>query len=118
MDVVAQIGGDALQSADRDRLAVNASAAACRLARPVARAAENPRKDIRLPIEQIRFGVPPLGDEPDVLRNVRVRRTRPLAVDDSMVVLRIADVSCHALAAPRCKSGLDDRARTDRWQAV
>src|SRR4051812_30704522 len=114
MNVVAQVGGDALQSADRDRLAIDASAATCPLAGPVAGPTENPRKDIRFPVEQMRFGVPPLRDEPDVLRHVRVRRTRPLAVDDSMVVLRIADVSGHALAAPRCKSGLDDRARTDR----
>ena len=38
-DVVLVIGGDALQAADRDRLAVDAAAAARRLARPVAGAA-------------------------------------------------------------------------------
>ena len=43
-DVVLVIGGDALQAADRDGLAVDAAAAARRLARAIAGAAENARE--------------------------------------------------------------------------
>ena len=43
-DVVAEVGGDALEPADRDRLAVDAAAAARRLARSVAGAAEDARE--------------------------------------------------------------------------
>ena len=91
-DVVAMVGGDALEPADRDRLAVDATAPARGLARPVARAAEDAREDVRLAVEHVRLGVPPLRDQPDVFRHVGVRRTGPLAVDDLMVVLRIRDV--------------------------
>src|SRR3954454_21652448 len=106
--VVAKIGGDALQPANRDGFAIDAAAAAGGLARPVTGAAEYPRKDVRLPVEQIRFRVPALRDEPDVLRHVRMRPTHPLAIDDLVVILGIADVGGHALAAPRlggCRSG-------------
>ena len=44
LDLAAMVGGDALQPADRDRLAVDASAAARRLARPIAGAAEDARE--------------------------------------------------------------------------
>src|SRR3954466_15961817 len=103
--VVAKICGDALQPADRHRLAIDAPGAAGGLARPVTGAAEYPGKDVRLPVEQIRFRVPALRDEPDVLRHVRMRRARPLAVDDLVVILGIADVAGHALAAPRLGGG-------------
>ena len=85
-DVVAQVGGDALEAADRDRLAVDAGAPARGLARAVAGAAEDAGKDVGLAVEQVRLGVATLRDEPDVLRHVGVCRAGPLAVDDLMVV--------------------------------
>src|SRR5690349_10461121 len=94
------------------------AAAARWLTGPIAGAAQDSRKDVRLPIEEIRLRVPALGDEANVFRHVRVRRTRPLAVDDLMVVLRIADVGGHSLAAPRAGSGLDDRSRTKQSQSA
>src|SRR2546423_2236457 len=118
VNVVPQIGGDALQSADRDRFAVDATAATRGLTRSIARPAENSRKDVRFPIEQIRFRVAPLRNETDVLRHIRVRRARPLAVDNFMVVLRITDVGGHSSAAPRSGLGLDDRFRTEPSQCV
>src|ERR1019366_8038166 len=89
---VAKIGCDALEPADRDRLSVDATAAARRLARPIARAPENSRKDVRLAVEQVRVGVLSLRDEPQVLRHIRMGRARPLAVYNLMVVARIGDV--------------------------
>ena len=45
-----------------------------------------------MPIEQIGFGEPVLRDEADVFGNIGVRWTRPLAVDDTVVVVRMPDV--------------------------
>ena len=92
-NLVTVIGGDALQPADRDGLAVNAAAAARRFARAVARAPQNPGKNVGLPIEDIRIVEPALRDHPDVLRDVRVGRTGPLAIHDAVVVIRMTDVS-------------------------
>ena len=92
LDVAAMVGGDALQPADRDRLAVDAPAPARRLARPVARAPEDAREHVRLAVEHVGVGEPALRDQPDVFRDVGVRRTGPLAVDDPVVVVRVANV--------------------------
>ena len=91
-DVVAMVGGDALQPADRDRLSVDASAAARGLAGAVAGAAEDAREDVRFAVEEVRLGVSPLRDEPDVLGDVGVGRAGPLAVHHFMVVLRIGNI--------------------------
>ena len=82
----ALVGGDALEPADRDRLAVDAAAAAGRLARAVAGAAEDAREDVRLAVEQVGVGVAALRDQPDVFGNVGVGRAGPLAVDDFVEV--------------------------------
>ena len=86
------IGGDALQPADRDRLAVDAAAAAGRLARPVAGAAEDAGKDVRLAVDHVGVFETPLRDHPDVFRDVGVRGARPLAVDDLMVIIRVRSI--------------------------
>ena len=88
-DVVLVIGGDALQPADRDGLAVDAAAAAGRLTRPIARPAQDAGKDVRLAIEDVGIVKPALRDHPDVFRDVGMRGAGPLAVDDLMVVVRI-----------------------------
>ena len=92
LDLAAVVRGDALQAADRDRLAVDAAAPAGRLTRPVAGPAEDAREHVRLAIHHVGVGEPPLRDQPDVLGNVGMGGTRPLAVDDAMVVVRIPDV--------------------------
>ena len=86
------IGGDALQPADRDGLAVDAAAAARRLARAIAGAAKNAREHVRLAIEDVGVIEPALRDHPDVFRDVRMRGTRPLAVDDLVVVIRVRGI--------------------------
>ncbi len=87
LDVTAMIRRDALQPADRDGLLLDAPATASGLARPVADAAENAGEDVRLAIQQVGVAEPALRDEPDVLRNVGVRRARPLAIDNAVKIL-------------------------------
>jgi hypothetical protein len=58
------IGRDTFQPADRDRLLVDASAAASRLARPVADASEYPRENVRLAILDVSVAKTPLRNEP------------------------------------------------------
>src|SRR5205823_2653871 len=88
-DVVTQICRDSLEPADRDGLSVNASSTTGRLAWAIAGATEDAGEDVRLTVEQVRVGETSLGDEADVLGDVRVRRTGVLAVDNLMVVLRV-----------------------------
>ena len=99
--VVAMIGGDALQAADRDRLCFDASAAARRLARAIADAAENAGKDVRLTVDQVGLRELSLRDEPDVFGNVGMGRAGPLAIDYAMIVVRISSIGrFHRYLAP------------------
>ena len=91
-DVALVVGRDALQPADRDRLLLDPAAPAGRLARPVAGAAEDAGEHVRFPINHERVGIAPIGDQPNVFRHRRVRRARPLAVDDLVKIIRVTDV--------------------------
>jgi hypothetical protein len=84
--------GDAFETTDGNRLSVDAAAATCRLAGPVARAAEDAGKDVGFAVEEVGLRVASLRDQPNVLGHVRVGGTRPLAIDHFMVVLRIRNV--------------------------
>ena len=98
--VVLEVGGDALEAADRDRLllafhqglVLDAAAPAGGLAGTVAGAAEDPREDVGLPVDHVGVGVAPVGDQPDVFGDRGVGGAGPLAVDDFMKVVRILDV--------------------------
>jgi len=89
---VAMVSGDALQPANRDRLAIDARPPAGRLARSIAGAAEDPGKDVGFAIEEIGLGESVLRNQSDVLRNVRVRGAGPLTIDDTVVVIRSPDI--------------------------
>ena len=91
-DVVPEIGGHPLQPADRHGLAVQPHAPADRFAGTVAGPAQDPGEDVGLPVEEVRLGVLPVGDEPDVFGDVGVRRASPLAVDNAVVVARVGGV--------------------------
>src|SRR5204863_3349966 len=91
-DVVAIVGRDTLETTNSDRLAIDSTAATCRLAGAIARPAEDAWKDVRFAIEEVRFGESSLRDEAEILRHVRVGRTSPLTIHHFMVVLRIRDV--------------------------
>ena len=91
-DLVAVVRRNALQPADGDRFAIDARPAAGRLAGPVAGASENPGEDVGLTVEEIRLRESSLGDETDVLRDVRVRRARPLTVHHAVVVVGVTNV--------------------------
>ena len=98
--VVLEIGGDALEAADRDRLllavhqglVLDPAASAGRLAGAVAGAAEDSREDVGLPVDHVGVGISPVGDQPDVLGDRGVGGAGPLAVDDLVEVIRILDI--------------------------
>src|SRR5204863_8626417 len=46
------------------------------------------------------LGIALLGDEADVFRDRRVRRARPLAIDDFMDIVRISDIGGLQYASP------------------
>src|SRR4029077_796277 len=82
----------AFEAADRHRSAVDPGAPARGLAGAVAGTPEDPRERVGLAIGHVRVGVPTLGDQADVFRDVGVGRARPLAVDDPMEIVRVRRV--------------------------
>ena len=101
-DIASEVGGDALEAADRDWLVLDPAAPAGGLAGAVARPAEDAREDVRLPVEHVGVVVPLLGDEADVARYVGVSRAGPLAIHDLVVVVGILDVRwLHRLSSGR-----------------
>ena len=93
LDVVLEVGGDALQAADRDRRFLDAAAAARRLARTIAGASQNSGKHIRFPIDHIGVAITPLGNQTDVFGNWRVCGAGPLAIDHFVKVVWRRDIS-------------------------
>ena len=97
-DIALEIGGDALEPADRHRfrlLAVvflHAAAAAGRFARPIAGAAEDAGENVRFPVHQIGVVVTAGGDQADVVGHRRMRRTGPLAIDDLVEIIGNTDI--------------------------
>src|ERR1700730_18604038 len=93
LDVILEVGGDALEPADRDRSFLDAAAAARRLARTIAGASQNSRKLVRPPIDHVGIAITAVGDQADVFWNGCVRRTGPLAVDHFMEVVGRRNIS-------------------------
>jgi hypothetical protein len=93
-----EVGGDALQAADRHRLGLgevflfDPAAPAGRLAGPVAGAPEDAGEDVAHPVHQIGLVEAALADQADVLRHRGVGRTGPLAIHHAVEVIRIVDV--------------------------
>src|SRR5947209_19995976 len=86
-DVIAMVRGDALESADRDRLSIDAATAAGRFAWTVAGAAENSWENVRFPVQQIGLGEPTVSDDPTGFRSVRVGGACALTIADLTAVL-------------------------------
>lgn len=95
-----EIGSNALEPANRNRIRLEPSAPASRFARPVTSAPQDGRKNIRFPVHHVRFGVLALRDQADVMRNVRVRGTSPLAIHDTVEVIRVTDVGSFQSGCP------------------
>ena len=93
LDVVLEVGGDALQAADRNRCFLDAAAAARRLARTIAGASQNSGKHIRFPVDHIGVAITPLGNQTDVFGNWRVSGAGPLAIDHFVKVVWRRDIS-------------------------
>ena len=98
-DVIAQIGGDTLEAADGDGLTVDAATPTGGLAGAIAGSTQDAGKDIGLAVEQIRFRIPSLRNEPEVFRDVRVRGAGPLAVHHLVVVVGRADIRVQSHSA-------------------
>ena len=92
LNLAAQVGGHPLETTDRHRLSIYALPTARRFARPVTSAPKNCRENIRFAIEHVGIGIPALGYQPYIFGNVRVRGTGPLAVHDSMEIVRILGI--------------------------
>ncbi len=98
VNVVLEVGGDALQPANCDRLRtrdlvfLNATPAAGGFARAVASTSKDPGEDIRMPIDHVGIRVTPGGDQSDVFGHRGVGRTRPLTVHDAMKVVGTTDI--------------------------
>ena len=92
------VGGDALQSADRDRLGLaaaaflDATAPARRFAGTIAGAPEDSREHVRRPVDHVRVGIAPGRDQADVFGHRGVGRAGPLAIDDFVEVVGDRDV--------------------------
>ena len=91
-DVIAQVGGDAFEAADRHRFAINALPAAGRFAGAVTGSPQDRGEDVGLAVDHVCVGETALGDQPDVFGHVGVSGTGPLAIDDLVVIRGIADV--------------------------
>ena len=96
-DVVLEVGRDSLQAADRDRFRFGGlglfdpPAPTSRLAWAVTGTPQDARKDVRFPVDEIRVGIATGRDQADVFRDGRVGGASPLAIDDFVEVVRIAD---------------------------
>jgi hypothetical protein len=99
-DIFAKIRCNPLQAANSNRLVFHPAATARRLTGPVTHTPEDARKHIRLSVLDISIAKPPLCDQSDVLRNVGVGRTGPLAIDYLVKVIGLGNISrFHLLAA-------------------
>ena len=88
-DIALVIGADPFQTAYRHGLFFGSHPATGRFAWPIAGTPENAREYVGIPVQHVGFGVTLLGDKPNVFRHRRVRRTRPLAVDDFVEVVGV-----------------------------
>jgi len=105
-DVVAMVCSDSFQAADGDGFVFDPPAPAGRLTGPVTHTAKNAGKYIGFPIEHVGVSELALCDQADIARNVRMRGTRPLAVDDLVKVFRIGSIGWLHLRGARTSLSL------------
>ena len=86
------VGSNTFQTTDGHRLFFSAHTTASGFTRTITGPAEYPRKNVRIPIEHIRFGVTLLGNQSDVLGNRRVGRAGPLTIHDLVKIAGIKNV--------------------------
>jgi len=91
-NITLEICGDALQPADRDRILFDTATPARRFAGAIADAAEDSRKYVASPVEQICIGVTLGSDQTDVLRDRGMCGARPLAIDDLVKIVGDNDI--------------------------
>ncbi len=80
---------NALETADRHWLLLDSPSTAGWLTGPVTDATQNTRKNVGFSVEQVGFGVLPLGDQPYILRYIGMGGAGPLTVHDAVIIVRI-----------------------------
>jgi hypothetical protein len=93
-----------LQAADGDGLSVQPAAAARRLTGTIASAPQDGREHVRLAIQHVGVGKTPLSDQADIFGDIRVGRTRPLAIDDFVVISGIFSIRAVQTSTSSCVS--------------
>src|SRR5262245_17259065 len=102
LDIVLEIGGNALEAADCHWLFLDATAPARRLTGAVAGATKHAWEHIRFPVDHVGVGVAPGCNQANVFGNWRVRRTSPLAIDHLVEIVRRSNVGWfHTLLVQR-----------------
>src|SRR5258706_1695388 len=92
-DLPFEVGGHPFEPANgHGFVSLQPPAPAGGLAGTVTGAPQDAGKDVGLPVQHVGVGVAPLGNHPDILRHVRVRRAGPLAIDNLMEVIGISGI--------------------------
>src|ERR1700722_7644283 len=86
------VGGNSFEATDGHGLVFNPDASTRGFTGAIADATENSGEYIRRPIDHVSVGVAALGDEPGVLRDIRMRRTSPLAIYDFVKVIGVPSI--------------------------
>ena len=80
------------KAADRNRLFFQAATPACGFTRTIADSAEDAREDIAFAIDHVGVREPALSDQSNILGNISVGGTAPLAIHYLMKIIRIVRV--------------------------
>jgi len=91
-DVSAMVSGYALESANCYRFPVNPLTPTGRFTWSVTCPAENRRKHVRYAVDHVSVSISALCYQANVFRNVGMRGTSPLAINDFVKIRRIGNI--------------------------
>lgn len=92
---------DTFQTTDGDRFCFDAATSTSGLTRSVADATQDAGEYVGFTVDEIRGRELPLRNQADVFGNIRMGGTRPLAIDDAMIIVRISSIGwLHRYLAP------------------
>jgi hypothetical protein len=114
-DVVAIIRRDPLQAANRDGLLFETAAAARGLTRAIAGSTKHTGKNVGIPVDHIRFGIPAFGNKTNVFRHRRMSRACVLAINDFVKVFGIGNVGRFQFVCTRKNKKLKQLNDSSTW---